>query len=145
MYSELERKICPTCKTEKSLDHFGKDATTAKGISSWCKPCKKHWRALWRKENPEKAKAKDFKDDLKKNYGIIPEQYNQMFEEQNGCCGCCGKSHENFRRGLHVDHHHNTGQVRGLLCTQCNPGLGYFEDSIERLEMAITYLRKFKK
>jgi hypothetical protein len=50
-----------------------------------------------------------------------------------------------FTNGLHVDHDHKTGLIRGLLCTQCNPGIGYFQDSIERLQLAIKYLEKFKK
>ncbi len=141
----LDEKTCPKCRVSKDKKEFGKDSATAKGISSWCKSCKKAWRSQWRKENPEKVKAQDFKSDLKKHYGITSEQYYQMIEDQKNCCACCGQSAENFKRGLHVDHDHTTGQVRGLLCTECNPGLGYFQESTERLEMAIAYLKKFKK
>lgn len=141
----LNEIVCPKCRTPKEKKEFGKDSTTAKGISSWCKLCKKTWRAQHRKDNPEKYRKIDFERDLQKRYGIETSEYNRMFDEQKGYCACCGQSHENFRNGLHVDHDHATGQVRGLLCTQCNPGIGYFEDSIERLEMAIKYLKKFKK
>lgn len=141
----LNERICPRCKVAKEEKEFGKDSAKAKGISSWCKLCKKTWRTQWRKDNPEKAKAQDFKNDLKKNYGITPECYYEMFEKQKGLCACCGQSHESFKRGFHVDHDHTTGQVRGLLCTECNPGIGYFQESTERLEMAIAYLKKFKK
>lgn len=141
----LDKLICPKCRDTKEKKEFGKDSTIAKGISAWCKLCKKVWRAKWRKENPEKAKAMDFKNDLKKNYNITPEVYYKMIEDQNNSCACCGQSAEIFKRGLHVDHDHTTGRVRGLLCTECNPGLGYFQDSIERLEMAIKYLQKSKK
>lgn len=140
----LNEKVCPKCSLAKEQKEFGKDATTRSGISSWCKPCKKTWRANHRKENPEKYQEIDFRNDLKR-YGLTPEDYNKMFESQNGLCACCGISHENFRRGLHVDHDHTTGQVRALLCTKCNPGIGYFDDSVEKLEMAIKYLNKFKK
>ena len=145
MYSELKRIVCPKCKIEKEANNFGKDATNAKGISCWCKKCKKEWRSNWRKENPDKAKKQDFKNDLAKNYKITPDHYWKMFEDQGGCCACCGISHVNHRRGLHVDHDHTTGQVRGLLCTRCNPGIGYFDHSIDKLEMAITYIKKFEK
>jgi hypothetical protein len=145
MYAELKRKVCPRCKSEKQESEFGKDGTTSSGVSSWCKPCKKAWRTQHRKDNPEIIKRLDFKSDLKKNYNISVEDYYKMFDEQKGCCACCGRNATEFRRGLHVDHDHSTGQVRALLCTKCNPGLGYFDDSIERLEMAIKYLRKFKK
>lgn len=145
MYSDLELKVCPKCKSTKEKKEFGKDARTASGVSSWCKLCKKQWRAQHRKDNPEYYKELDHKNDLKKNYGITPEQYKNMFDAQSGCCACCGQSHEVFRKRLHVDHDHSIGQVRALLCTECNPGLGYFQDSIHRLEMAIAYLKKFKK
>lgn len=144
MYAELERIVCPKCRTSKEKKEFGKDATKAKGVSCWCKPCKKEWRAQHRKDNPEKHKLLDFRNDLKK-YGITIEVYNQMFESQGGNCACCNLPHTSFRRGLHVDHDHVTGRVRALLCTKCNPGIGYFDDSIEKLEMAIKYLKKFKK
>jgi len=145
MYAELKLKICPQCKLAKEKKEFGKDSTTSSGVSSWCKPCKKTWRAKKREDEPDRHKAIDFENDLKKNYGINTHQYNKMFDEQKGCCACCGRSHTDFKRGLHVDHNHTTGQVRGLLCTKCNPGIGYFDESTEKLEMAIAYLNKFKK
>lgn len=140
----LDKIVCSKCRAPREKKEFGKDSTTARGISSWCKPCKKLWRTQHRKDNPEKYKMQDFKNDLKRHYGITVEVYNQMFDKQNGRCACCSRSSEEFRKGLHVDHDHATGQVRGLLCTQCNPGIGYFEESVERLEMAIKYLNKFK-
>ena len=141
----LNEIVCPKCGISKDKKEFGKDVTTSRGISSHCKLCKKTWRARFRKENPEKHKALDFKSDLSRHYGITVDQYNQMFDDQKGCCACCGRSSEDFKRGLHVDHDHTTDQVRALLCTKCNPGIGYFEDSIENLHKAIKYLEKFKK
>jgi hypothetical protein len=129
MYAELERKVCPKCGIAKEKKEFGEDSTKVDGVSSWCRPCKKIWRAEHRKENPEQH----------------VEDYNRMYAAQEGKCACCGKHSSEFRRGLHVDHDHATGQVRALLCTKCNPGIGYFDDSIEKLEMAIQYLKKFKK
>lgn len=140
----LDEMKCSKCGATKEKKEFGKDAHVAKGISSWCKLCKKTWRANWRKENPEKARDKDFNSDLKKHYGINAEQYWKLFEDQKGLCACCGQSHELFKRRLHVDHDHNTGKIRGLLCTECNPGIGYFQESVERLQKAINYLSKSK-
>ena len=106
---------------------------------------KKLKRAQKRRENRELFKQKDFEQDLRRHYGLSVSDYDQMLTSQNHCCGCCGRHKSEFKRGLHVDHNHITGQIRGLLCTRCNPGIGYFEDSIEKLELAITYLKKFKK
>lgn len=145
MYAELKRKICPKCLENKELKDFGRDITASNGHSSSCRKCKKEWRANHRKSNPEKYRLQDFEYDLKKNYKMTVDQYNEMYDKQMGNCACCGRPSTDFKRGLHLDHDHKTGQVRALLCTKCNPGLGYFEDSIEKLEMAIAYLKKFKK
>lgn len=82
---------------------------------------------------------------LKRFYGITLGEYNEMLENQLECCACCGKHNSLFKRRLHVDHDKETGYVRALLCTECNPGLGYFKHSVERMELAIVYLKKFKK
>lgn len=141
----LDEKICSKCKIPKEKKEFGLASSKKSGLHSHCSPCKKADRAKKRKDDPEGTKKRDFANDLKKNYGITPQEYDTLYAEQNGRCACCQIHESAFKRGLHVDHDHNSGQVRGLLCTRCNPGIGYFEDSIEKLEMAIAYLRKSKK
>lgn len=145
MYAELKQIVCVDCgKTEAA--RYYKTATR-------CQDCaeiergktKAVKRAVKRKDDPAKHSRKDFIADLKKNYGLTLEQFQALYDSQDGCCAVCGIHESNFKRGLHVDHCHKSGQVRGILCTRCNPGLGYFEDSVEKLEMAITYLKKFKK
>jgi hypothetical protein len=69
-------------------------------------------------------------------YGITPEQWQRMYDEQNGCCGLCGDKPEK----LVTDHCHENGHVRRLLCRDCNTGLGMFRDDPERLKRAIAYL-----
>lgn len=76
---------------------------------------------------------------LQRRYGISQEEYQQMFESQDGVCAICGGV-EDGGRPLHVDHDHATGAIRGLLCRQCNHGLGNFQDQITLLENAKTYL-----
>jgi hypothetical protein len=71
-----------------------------------------------------------------------------MYEEQNGVCWICekrtrGRGEE--KNTLAVDHNHKTGKIRGLLCSNCNTGLGNLRDSIELLEKAITYLKEKDK
>ena len=65
-----------------------------------------------------------------------------MLDEQGGGCAICQKTPEENGRRLAVDHNHTTGDVRGLLCTQCNVGLGNLGDSVERLRSAIRYLNE---
>lgn len=75
---------------------------------------------------------------LKRQFGISWEDYERMFEEQEGKCVLCGETEEN--RMLSVDHCHTTGRVRGLLCGKCNRGLGLFRDNKELLIKASEYV-----
>ncbi len=75
--------------------------------------------------------------------------YRELFEKQNGCCAICGcpetaKAYGITRR-LGIDHCHKTGRLRGLLCTRCNSGLGFFRDSYKIMEGAIKYIKKYQK
>ena len=78
-------------------------------------------------------------------YGISTQDYNRMFEKQKGRCAICGGHQVDFSRALAVDHDHKTSKVRGLLCINCNNGLGFFKDSRGILIKAIQYLGKRKK
>lgn len=83
---------------------------------------------------------------LKYRFGITPEQYAEMLVMQKGVCAICSQPETVIFRGkikqLGVDHDHETGKIRSLLCSQCNSGLGYFKDSPRLLAGAIGYLRR---
>ena len=81
-------------------------------------------------------------DHIKREYGITPEDYNHMFTEQGGKCAICGVSQLELSSRLCVDHDHNTGKVRGLLCPHCNTALGYFRDNLASLEHAVEYIKR---
>lgn len=74
-------------------------------------------------------------------YGVSPEQYDEMRERQGGCA-VCGAERSVDGRALAVDHDHQTGHVRGLLCSSCNQGIGRFKDNPERLRAAALYLEE---
>lgn len=78
-------------------------------------------------------------------YGLLPEDYENKLIEQNYCCAICKKPAEEstFHRKLYIDHNHDTNQVRGLLCSGCNSGLGMFLESVENMELAINYIKKW--
>lgn len=98
--------------------------------------------AKYRHKNPDKLA--EYK--LQIRYGITPEQYTELFVSQGGCCAICGQpesathNHSNNVQKLAVDHCHTTGKVRGLLCQDCNRGLGRFHDDVHRMQKAIEYL-----
>lgn len=82
---------------------------------------------------------------LKRNYGITIDYYNRMYTEQHGLCKLCHKEgftmKDTHKVKLVVDHCHSTGNVRGLLCHNCNRALGLLKDDIDTLERAIEYLK----
>lgn len=94
--------------------------------------------------NPEKYLNKR----LKQYYRITLEEYNQMLISQNGVCAICQQPETRIRDGkvslLAVDHDHETGKNRGLLCFRCNLGIGYFQDDSTLTSAATSYLLKFK-
>ena len=75
-----------------------------------------------------------------KEYGLTPEEYKALLSKCGGVCQLCGS--KPLAKQLNVDHDHATGEVRGLLCNNCNLGLGHFKDSRSVLEKAIKYLNK---
>jgi hypothetical protein len=87
---------------------------------------------------PEKRLA-DRKSYLKRNYGITLQEYDAMFEAQGGMCAICGEPRPE-ERTLHVDHDHETGEIRGLLCFRCNNALGDLRDDYELFQRAADYL-----
>jgi hypothetical protein len=97
----------------------------------------KKMKADWNSANP--TYAREYL--LKCKYGITLEQYNEIFNRQNGKCAICkrDKSCSKYNT-LNVDHNHITNKIRGLLCNNCNLGLGYFKDSKDLLNAAINYL-----
>jgi len=78
---------------------------------------------------------------LKRKYGLTEEGFTELLVSQGGGCAICGTTEPGGRaQQFHVDHHHGTGTVRGILCTNCNSGLGQFKDDPSLLEAAVRYL-----
>jgi hypothetical protein len=110
--------------------------------AAWQRWYHKHRDVILRKKKerrklfPEKLKAEHRKANLKKYYGITPEEHQRMVASQDGMCLICLEK----PRRLNVDHDHTTGKIRGMLCTTCNSGLGHFKDNPALLRLAIEYL-----
>ena len=79
-----------------------------------------------------------------REHGVSQADFERMLFWQNGRCAICGDEFKSNRM-THVDHNHNTGKVRDLLCHHCNAGLGLFKDSVLRLQQAIDYLRRHQE
>jgi len=93
-------------------------------------------------EQPEVIRAYERKSHLRTAYGLTLEKYDQMLSDQRGKCAICETSTPGGMSGrFHVDHCHQSGRIRGLLCTKCNSGLGMFKDRVELIVAAIAYLK----
>lgn len=80
---------------------------------------------------------------MMRRYGLTPEDYNRMLAEQNGTCALCPRTPEEERyKRLNIDHCHDSGKVRGLLCTPCNHAIGVLGDTAEHVKRAVAYLER---
>lgn len=142
---------CKSCGICKPLDEFHKEKRNKNGHFSSCKACLNAKNLAWYNSNKEQArksgsdwdkenKHKRAEYKLKHRYGIDMATYDLMVTAQKGKCAICDREAKLF-----VDHCHSSGQVRGLLCNNCNIGIGSFEDNTIYLSKAADYLSAGKK
>lgn len=113
-------KECTKCGVKKPLRDYYNRKIAADGKNSHCKECEHKEIYQWRKDNPDKQAEIMRRANLRRAYGITPEQYEELLEHQKGCCAICDRHESMFKRRMAVDHNHLTGRIRGLLCTYCN-------------------------
>ena len=80
----------------------------------------------------------------RRTFGITADAVDELIADQDGACAICGRRPERLA-SLHLDHDHHTGQIRGLLCSTCNQGLGQFKEDPDLLEAAAAYLRRYNR
>lgn len=154
-------KNCTKCRVSKKLDEFNKTSNNKDGYDIYCRGCHTERAKLYHENNRLKinTKTKIYDDNnkskrknshLKRSFNITIETYNDMLIEQNYCCSICNLPETKVRKAtnkpydLAVDHNHITGKIRGLLCQNCNSGIGSLkaDKGIETLEKAINYIKK---
>ena len=94
----------------------------------------KEYQKQWRKNHPKKMMEKKLK-----KYNLSHEDWLEMWESQDERCAICGKSFDK-PSGAYIDHNHETGEIRGLLCNKCNLGIGFLNDDPELTMNATRYL-----
>jgi hypothetical protein len=122
---------CPDCGEIKLLTDFPRSQGGRAGFGGYCKPCH---NARGKASIAKRGGSREYH--LRRRYGIGQAEFDRMLAEQAGRCAICGEPDPQ-----HVDHDHRTGWVRGILCFNCNGGLGQFKDSPRILAGAITYLK----
>lgn len=167
-------KICGKCYVPKPLCFFARSARSVDGHHGYCRECQaeymrhyypnnsrrfkdnaRRWKAenpersaqntaAWRERNADRLSVLARRRRLGK-YGLDDAMYAALKEWQEGGCAICGASDGRTGKSLNVDHDHETGATRGLLCQNCNVGLGNFQDSPRLLRIALAYLAFFGK
>ena len=156
-------KTCSSCKVEKLAVSFHKRTLSKDGLHSYCKECTTQKNKAWGKANKEKqaescsnwykknrahAIAKGTDWHYKAHYGISYEEFLAMAKAQNNQCAICAVDLVFDKRCSEravLDHDHDTGENRGVLCNGCNTGIGLLKDSASVLTKAASYLTKYSK
>lgn len=121
---------CIGCKEVKSITDYFSDASRKRGFSQRCKAC-----------DTERAKYPRKVHQLFALYGLTIEDHIKMIDNQSNKCLICSIDFATLNsKHVHVDHCHETGKIRGILCKNCNHGIGNFKDNLLFLQNAITYL-----
>lgn len=116
----------------------------AKYNKEWREKNREHVVEYYTEKNKtDKAKDGKYQSKIKKNFGLSLDEYNKMFEAQNGRCKICDRHQSEFNYRLGVDHNHTTGQIRGLLCKSCNSVIGYINDDSNIAKKMAEYLDEY--
>lgn len=155
---------CPGCGASTLLENFGFVQGKDKYYHNLCRSCAKAKRRNSQNESARKGYQERYqklknsesrlahrhkmqRKSLLKKFGITSEEYDEMLSAQNGVCACCGNPEtvvghrSTLPRLLAVDHDHQTGKVRALLCGNCNTSLGRMGESPERIEKLLQYAK----
>jgi Recombination endonuclease VII len=137
-----QHKTCTKCGQTKLMSEFRTDRAKATRVHPWCRGCCAANAKDRRQRDPEGFRNRTLLD----RYGITAQEYDQMLGSQGNLCAICEQPETRFDprwkkiRGLSVDHDHETGKVRGLLCSNCNTALGLIQDNPALLRKALAYL-----
>jgi hypothetical protein len=147
---EEGKKYCPGCKQILDLTEFS-TMNVRNGIASHCKECVRLFGKNYNKTPKGKQKRKEtyrknrerwINNKLKKRFGITYDQYKIILLSQGNKCAICGRTPEENKKMLAVDHNHTTGKNRGLLCSSCNICIGFIEKNNLSTDSLCQYLAK---
>lgn len=134
-------KQCRKCGEAKPASFFHKHSKTKDKLSPYCKSCANARASQHYKSNPFRRWCFN----VKRLYGITAIQYFMILDQQGGKCAVCGGDEIDSKRNdrMPVDHCHETGRVRGILCTSCNRAIGLMKDNAAIMRKAATYLENY--
>jgi len=130
-------KICKRCLTLQPLTNFHRNHTTKDGRINFCKPCSKIKSKPYKDAYYERNKQLVKDRGKSKAYKCTPEEYHERMATSK-VCEICGNS-----TNLCYDHDHSTMEFRGVLCSNCNSGIGFLGDTLESITRAKAYLEVY--
>jgi len=133
-------KVCGMCRVEKVASEFSPNRSANDGLQGRCKPCASKGAMEWNKAHPEQFRRNQRNSAIRRQFGLESEQYDRLLAKQGHACAICKTPPG--RLCLAVDHNHETGRVRGLLCTRCNMALGLLGEDPALLRAMTAYLRR---
>jgi hypothetical protein len=141
----MKTKSCTGCGIAKPVNEYHKSKSELYGVRARCKACISLKLKEQYKDNIHNRRLRNKISHYKNQYGLSISQFNEMRVKQEYKCAICNRKEAELGHIFRVDHDHDTGKVRELLCHNCNCGLGHFRDNIQLLELALNYLRKHEK
>ena len=129
----VENKRCPRCGEVKPLTDWSRNRSQRSGYGTYCKPC--HNEVVRNNRIKHYGSTRSFH--LNRRYGVDSVTIEWLLLRQGYVCAICGSPDPS-----HVDHDHQSKNVRGILCFNCDRGLGKFDDSVSLMRKAIEYLTK---
>lgn len=140
---KYRRNICAPCWSKRQRGYEAARRAVDPTILEKRRERRAILKAGWSPERKRQDRRRIYNTWLQKNYGIGIEQYEAILDSQDSKCALCGSADPKGRGTFHVDHNHRTGELRGLLCTNCNMMLGLAEDDQGLLRRAIEYLQSY--
>lgn len=134
-------RVCRSCKDRKPMAEFHW-TESRRHRSRMCKACVHARQAERIDERRRAGTIQPRTDRLRREYGLTPEDVEAMRLAQNNACAICARP---FGERVHIDHCHETGRVRALLCHNCNLGLGHFRDNVVLLAKAAEYVTRHRE
>jgi hypothetical protein len=155
----LEPRICSRCKVAKPITAFPPRCTGRDGLDAACRECvatanrarylkhrdrelarrREHLRKHRQRHGEVLAYGRNYR--MVARFGITVAEWERLFEAQGSVCAICGRDDPDGPN-WHTDHCHDSGKVRGILCRRCNLGLGWFDDSPEKMRLAARYIQR---
>jgi hypothetical protein len=132
-----KRYTCSSCWSKRQRAYYDKYDSSVLARRNHQAKLK---QSAWTPERREKERRRAYGNRIRKLYGMSLLQYDIILKSQDGKCAICFRADPTGKGSFHVDHCHQTGEVRGLLCSRCNMMIGMASDSIEVLLRAVSYL-----